>query len=290
MENTVGAVIVLYNPVFEDLKNAIDKLYPQVDTICLVDNSSDDNSNKIKILEKINYIPLCENNGIAKAQNIGIRYLQEKGCQFILFCDQDSSCEEGLVEKLVSMYLNLEENGYNISVVGPTPYNKNTLKGYTDRKEDITDVFETTVDGQHYHIQERFTIPSSYSLARATTFNEVGYMEEDLFIDGVDFEWCWRTRFYYNRKAYRVGELKFAHLFGEDTNLPINRSTSFRLYYQYRNFIRLARREYMPAYWKRKNLIKYIMKFFAYSIFLYPRFENFKQILKGITDGIKSHP
>ena len=282
----IGVVIVLYNPAIEELNATLDRLQSQVDQICLVDNSSVDNGGKININNKVNYIPIKENVGIAKAQNIGIKYLQKVKMDFILFCDQDSSCEKGLVEKLVSIYLNLEIKGYNIAVIGPTPYNKNTSENYPEPNGVVIDNFDISV-GNIYHILERYYIPSSYSLARATTFNIVGFMEEDLFIDGVDFEWCWRARYYNNKVSYRVCELKFAHFFGEETNLPINKSSSFRLYYQYRNYIRLSKRKYTPFFWKRNNFVKFIVKFFVYSLLLSPRIDNFTRIVKGIIDGIK---
>ena len=43
----LGAIIVFYNPDFSVSSKAIEALLPQVDEICIIDNSPVDNANRI---------------------------------------------------------------------------------------------------------------------------------------------------------------------------------------------------------------------------------------------------
>ncbi len=61
-------------------------------------------------------------------------------------------------------------------------------------------------------------------------------------------------------------------------------SSSFRIYYQYRNFIYLSKKKYVPTYWKLNNAVKYFIKVFYLPIFVSKSY--FKQICKGVKDGI----
>lgn len=285
-ENKIGAIIVLYNPLFEYLNISINRLLPQVDLICLIDNSSVDNHEKFVADEKIKYLPLFENVGIAKAQNIGIRYLEKNNFDFVLFSDQDSRCDDGMVQNLFDVYTVLENEGYKIAAIGPTPINEHTSKPYITNQNNIK-TFEVTTINRKYKVLEMFSIISSYSLVRVSLYKEIGYLDEKLFIDGVDDEWCWRARYYNKRASYMVRNLVFSHFQGEDTKLPIKKPSPFRAYWQFRNFLILVRLPQTPRYWILRNIKKFSIKLFAYPILLTPRYDYLKNILKGIRDGIK---
>ncbi|MCV5604459.1 glycosyltransferase, partial [Escherichia coli] len=65
-------------------------------------------------IEKVHLICLGRNEGIAKAQNIGIRYSLEKGAEKIIFFDQDSRIRNEFIKKL-SCYMDNE----NAKIAGP---------------------------------------------------------------------------------------------------------------------------------------------------------------------------
>ena len=278
----IGAIIVLYNPDFELLKNGLDALLPQIDKICLIDNSSVDNSHKIPLCDKINYIPLMENKGIAIAQNIGIRYFEKAGFEYVVFSDQDSVATENVVSSLAQNYESLSKS-YNIAAIGPQPINRKTQKSYV-KKSIIKETIEN--NGKSYY--KVYSIVSSFSLVKLSTFSVVGYMEEELFIDGVDDEWCWRAHDKAKLDTFVVCDLQFSHFQGCDESVSYKKSTPFRSYYQFRNFIRLLNRRYVPKYWKCMNLVKFSVKTFYYPLFVAPRKEYIKAIFAGIKDGIRT--
>lgn len=285
----IGVVVVLYNPDITQTSHALDILLPQVDKICIVDNS-EHSIQHIFQHNKIEYIPLYRNVGIAKAQNTGIEYIKKQYCDYILFSDQDSIANSDTVKKLVDTYNTLKNNNIKIGGIGTRAINRLTGKPYTSKSKE----YGTTIIKCKHDVERNITrcsyIRSSISLITSRDFEEVGLFDESLFIDGVDNEWCWRAA----KQGYRFFIAEDAiinHKLGEGDHKVGNReiaiSSPFRIYYQFRNYLWLCRRNYVPTWWKRKHLIKYTIKALYYPLFISPRMQYAKQIMRGIRDGLK---
>lgn len=282
-----GAIIVLYNPDESLLVMALKSLSVQVDEVCIVDNSKESHAALLVSFLNVHYIFLGENRGIAAAQNVGIRYLMQCGFDYVLFSDQDSIAPDRLVECLLRTYLALETKGFPVATIGPQAINRATGKEYTN-KANIKRTYNKTELNLDYDIWEVYGIISSFSLTKLSNFNQIGLFEEALFIDGVDEEWCWRAEHMKGFLSYKVVGLFFSHFQGEGKTGRFlkKRSTPFRSYYQFRNFIILSKRPYTPAFWKWKNLGKFFVKFFYYPCCVAPRGAFLKAILRGCRDGI----
>lgn len=284
-EKKIGSVIVLYNPDLTVLSELISQISMQVDKIVLIDNSHlPQISDELRKDSKIHYSHLGGNKGIAYAQNEGIKYLESQDIDYVIFFDQDSIPPEDLVDKLYSSYKNLLALIPNIGALGARPFNRGENKKY-----------EATVM-KGYKINERITevneIISSASFVPINNFSDIGYMDESLFIDGVDHEWCWRAKKIKNLRFFIVEDALLSHQVGEGDRYflfrKISISTPFRTYYQFRNLFILLRKDYTPTYWKISSIVKYSIKLFYYPIFISPRYEYLKNIFKGISDGVKS--
>lgn len=281
----IGAIIVLYNPDFKLLFKGLDALLPQVDEACIIDNSSVDNNYMFLGYNKINYIPLNKNVGIATAQNIGIKHFICKKFDYIIFSDQDSVASEGLISELLFVFESLANNNIKVAALGPMPINRVTAKPYIT-STNIKEIFSKGKICDNYSLYEMYSIISSFSIIKLDSFELVGTLEDNLFIDGVDDEWGWRAFYKGGLRSFIVYELTFSHFQGSDNNVIYKKSTPFRSYFQFRNFIVLLKRSYVPFYWKRRNLIKFMIKLFYYPLFVSPRLNYLKEILKGIKDGI----
>lgn len=283
----IGAIVVLFNPDFNVTNKALESLILQVDKVCIVDNSLSDNSNYINNLDNIEYIPLRKNIGIAAAQNIGIDYFTKKNYDYVVFSDQDSIAPDNLISELFKAFKDLQSKGFKIAAVGPLPINRETSQPYIT-KPNIKRIYNAEIWGLNYDVYEMHSIISSLSLIKIDTFSKIGLFEEDLFIDGVDDEWCWRATHLEQLNSFIVPKLIFSHYQGTDNNIRLikKKSTPFRTYYQFRNFIILFKRPYTPKYWKRLNLIKFIIKSFYYPCFISPRLSYLKAILRGCKDGL----
>ncbi len=280
-------VLVLYNPSREIVTKTIDAIVNQVDFVWISDNTpggSDFWKNEGGITAgKVKYAKMNGNVGIAKAQNEGVKYAIEKGYEYIYFLDQDSISPNGIVEGLVNSLAEIESRGINVGGVGPLPYNRETGKPY---KTDIVGNLEG--DNDIYEVKD---LMNSASLIKTDLFREVGLMDEWLFIDGVDYELCWRAAHMAGFRFFINNSLYLSHKLGEGDKkilgASLKISTPFRTYYQFRNYIYLSSKRYVPKSWKVTNGLKYIAKYFFFPIFCKPRMQYFKRINKGIADGIR---
>ena len=89
----IGAVVVLYNPSKEEIQN-INTYKNKVAHTVIIDNSDENNraliDNIVSINSNITYYSEQNNLGLAKAFNLGIDILYQKGCQWALLFDADS--------------------------------------------------------------------------------------------------------------------------------------------------------------------------------------------------------
>lgn len=282
LNKKVGICIVLYNPDIAYIVKGLQSLVSFVNHIVLIDNSEKNNG---AILETFNhrniqYYNLGSNQGIAKAQNIGIRKLLKLNIDDILFLDQDSHLEKESFYELLKSKEILEKQHFKIGGIGPKPINERTNEEYSGRI-----IKGKPVDDSIYEFKE---LISSGTLISKGIFQDVGLFEESLFIDGVDHEWCWRA----SKRGYRFFICTLAslnHNLGEGDKkiLGINFKVPkpIRTYYQYRNFFRLIKRGYVPVYWKISNLVKYIIKAPVYILLFENKKEYLFYISKGVFDG-----
>lgn len=225
---------------------------------------------------------MLTNVGIARAQNIGIKYFINQKFSYILFLDQDSIPDTNLLSFLIDDLDFLQKQSILVGAIGPRPINrenKQEYRGSIKKGKFITQ-----------NITEVTEIISSASLVPIKHYEEIGLLEESLFIDGVDHEWCWRAKKISNLRFFISEKAQLSHKLGEGDRFFIFRNiaipTPFRTYYQFRNYLILIRRDYVPLYWKLSNGIKYLIKFFYYPLFLKNGKDYFSNMVRGIKDGV----
>lgn len=287
-QNKIGAIVVLYKPDINAIKVNLQLLAQQVEILLVVDNSSENNIRFIPTCENITYIPLMHNVGIAAAQNEGIRNLTKYDLDYVLFSDQDSTPESDTAEKLLLAFRLIKNLGIKVAATGTTSINVTTGNPYPPKTPE-GEYFRLNGYDNVMHAKQCDAIPSSISLLELEVIKEIGGFDESLFIDGVDYEWCWRAAMK-GYHVYCVKEAPIKHMLGEGDHVLHGRhiaiSSPFRCYYQYRNYLWLLNRDYVPTWWKRKHLFKYMVKFFYYPLFSKPHLPYITNMLKGISDGI----
>ncbi len=277
--NRIGVVIIVFHPNARLLESKLKKLGNDV-AVVVVDNTPNETIN----IEQANitYIPLYENTGIANAQNVGIGNLLERGCTHVVFFDQDSDFTEIYVRSIVDEYERISSVRKNLFLLGPTVINKTNGEEYRS-------VIHSDKKADQGFIEKREII-SSGSCVSVDKLNQVGVMDTRLFIDYVDFEHCWRA----NSKGYVCGitrnvtlphkvgnnELHFPHGYRVIISAP------FRYYYQYRNWLWLCRKGYVPRQWKINTCIKFMSRiiYFPFVVNEWKAIE--KNMFKGIHDGL----
>jgi rhamnosyltransferase len=281
MSENVFSVLVLYNASQSEADLAVQKSVELGTKVVVCNNSTDDiKVNNTGVLKTFNF---GDNLGIAKAQSIGMHWAFNKGADFVLQMDQDSEPEFDLLNKLMSCYAQLTANGYNVGLVGAQDFDKDT------KEVSLAKINKGKAILEPEYISVSSVI-SSGSLIPKKAYKSIGGMDDDLFIDAVDFEFCWRLK----SAGYLVvknNQALLSHKLGDGKQtilgfMNVTVCSPIRHYYQFRNIIILIRRNYVPLYWKCSSTIKLLFKFFIYPLTLPNGFSRFKYMFKGTIDGI----
>lgn len=275
----VGIVIVLYNPDVEHVNTIINQFSSPEWVVAVVDNSA--SSTELKLPENGHYIHCKSNIGIAAAQNAGLKYVFGSKADYAFLLDQDSMFDQNTAETLYRQFRQLE-NDTRIAAIGPSvlcQFSERVQRGKLQRGHAIND--ETI---------EVMQIIASGMLLSKDAFAAVGDKETGLFIDGVDHEWCWRAR----KEGWKVFQSLAAcmpHKQGDARvklfGLTFKKGAPMRLYYQFRNICILARRSYVPLYWKCRHVcaipLRYVVNRFCFD----EGAVRGAMMIQGLKDGFK---
>ncbi|WP_246217355.1 glycosyltransferase family 2 protein [Paraburkholderia panacisoli] len=239
--------------------------------------------------DRIIYIANGANLGIATAINQGVTRLIDAGCVSALIFDQDSEPSAQLIEALPRT-LDVElRHRTRVALVGPA-YEDARLGGVAPfvrfgylKLQRVAPVGTRPIDVD-------FLI-SSGSCINLAAWSDIGPMEDELFIDFVDLEWCIRAR----SKGYAVlgaPGLRLAHSLGGEPVVIFGRTypshSPVRHYYMFRNAIALIKRSYIPWSWKSTELVKLPVRLAIYGLFMHPRARHFGMAMLGIWHGLTS--
>lgn len=276
----VAALIVTYNPDVKLLKKNIKATSANVgDNYLIVDNGS---KNLIEILNTVGkkrVLSLDTNKGIAAAQNAGFRRLQAQSYDWVLLLDQDSVIPEDLVQRMTAM---------------------------SQFKQSDTGIIAAAFNSHSYVNQgviEKKNVIASGGLIKVNAWCESGGMDDELFIDFVDFDFDARV-LACGYKIYQNTEIVMQHEIGNTIYAPIrghllhlgayhgyfSDHSPIRIYYFYKNFI-IVHRRYPEYFNEPKGLFRLSVSRLR-EIFLYqrPRGKKFRAAFRGIKDGMRYDP
>ncbi|HWG66662.1 MAG TPA: glycosyltransferase family 2 protein [Rhodanobacteraceae bacterium] len=288
----VCAVLVTHRPELAVLAEQLAALAPQVGHVVLVDNASPDPAFRAFCAAhpEVQVLALPENRGLAHALNAGIeraRALADASC--VLLMDQDSVPSPRMVQELGAMLAKLAMRG-KVAAVGPR---------FRDARESADAPFvrirfpfnrKLRCDGHCAEIRCDFLI-SSGSLIPLTVLDDVGGMDDALFIDNVDLDWCFRA-VAAGYALYGVCAAGLGHRLGDARRrIPGLRRgivvhTPRRLFYMMRNRVLLYRRAYTPRRWIAQDVPRLVAKFLLFALLIAPRRKNVRCMLAGLRAGI----
>lgn len=289
--NSIAAIVVTYNPVVSDLNIFLLNLSSQVDKIIIVDNASKNINELLDFQEKIPNIVFIKNNdneGLAFAQNQGVRYVKDiLNFEFLMVFDQDSNVDDNFVSSLYEGYLELKEAGNSVAAVGPVYYDAKTNELYPATK--YVGPFIKRIEPSFEPVEVTFIIASG-SLIPVKMFDEVGIMNEDFFIDYIDVEWCLRAKSK-GFGSYMVPKAKMIHTIGDNRMNLFGRKISIhsplRRYYLIRNSFIISKLNYIPFGYKLRELVFNLLRFFIFILISENKKEVLKFSLQGFHDGVK---
>jgi len=293
----VHGIVVTYHPEPEKLSVLIDAVDQQVERIVIVDNGSTEMRNWLRetaVRRGCDLRELDHNVGVAAAHNVGIATARAGGADAVLLLDQDSLPAPDMVAALRLALGELVAAGERIAAVGPCHIDQRTKTqspfirfGFlaNDHLYCASTRPESTIRCDH--------LITSGSLIPIAALDDIGELEEDLFIDNVDTEWCFRAL----AKGYHlfgVCSAQMSHGVGEtllDTWLPFSRAVvvhaPLRLYYITRNHMLLYQRSYAPSTWILQDVPRLAFKSVLFATSVKPRSRNLSMIVKGLWDGVR---
>lgn len=267
----LAGVVVLYHPddsVYSNILTYVDEL----DVLYVVDNTdlprtSDEEQrviSKISMLKNVKYKAFGENLGISCAINYAI-----KCCQFykyLLTMDQDSSFEPGDVHRYKERLEKMNRSDIAVFAV----------REGGDRRSIEPDKFEKRVI-------------TSGSIMDLDITRKIGGLDEKLFIDSVDFEYCYRAakngykilRFGDIVLNHHLGEMRVIKKWGGQHILHVHDAT--RRYYITRNNIYLLKKYPRRNFSKAKKIFKDLRLILLYDN---DKGSKLRAWIYGIKDGI----
>jgi rhamnosyltransferase len=288
----VCAVLVTHRPDLDILAAALDAVRAQVGALVIVDNASGDP----RLRELCSAHPdlvldsLPENRGLAAALNVGIVHARSMPrCTHVLLLDQDSVPDDGMVGALCST-LDHRAGREKVAAVGPRFHDPR-------ERRDAPFVRIRFPFNRKLHCAEGspaircdFLITSG-CLIPLTVLDDIGAMDEALFIDNVDMDWSLRARAA-GYALYGVCAARMRHSLGASRRrIPgvprgIVVHPPGRLYYMMRNRTLLYRRAYTPRAWIAQDVPRLLVKLALFSIVVGPRRENLRHMLAGLRAGL----
>lgn len=249
----IGAVIALYNPSIELLKNSIKSYINSVDQIFLIDNS-DSHTHLDISSEKITHIRIGENIGIAAALNIGLDLCRKYNLQYIITMDQDTIFFPAI-------------DSYPIEL-----FDENTLALYP------------SIISECGQIQSCRPIQSG-AIFSLKVLARIGNFCEKYFIDYVDYE-IFKRGTTSGLKVLNVPNIFIKQKNGEKYTGKLlfwkyryTFSSPLRMYYQTRNAI-----DYIIKYQDYAQILIFIKLILKILLVSNNKKERIKYFIKGIND------
>ena len=266
---SIALVVITYEPASHAL-GTFEKLIQSVRCRLIIDNSERDEDRSLVATvaqrTNTNLIANPRNMGIGTAINQAIAWADNLNITWLLFFDQDTKLTrpDPLIPYLDILYH--DQDSKNVAGIG--------LVTSSDHRS------------QEGAIETDALITSGCFL-RVSALRQVGGAWEELFIDGVDIELCWRLRTYEWRLIainhpgiqHSIGTGRPVQIFGRD--LFVTDHPPIRRFYSARNRILIAQRHKVSVRWYlliRDDIVA--------LLFEYNRFRKLLAVLLGVWHGL----
>jgi|APSaa5957512535_1039671.scaffolds.fasta_scaffold62849_2 rhamnosyltransferase len=277
-------VTVTYNPDFDILIQSLSSISNQVDRVYVIDNGSLSPFHDRLSFDNVSFYSLGDNFGIGYAQNYGMNLALDLEPDFIMLSDQDTIYPKHYCSTMSDSLLSHSE----ACVVAPLFEDARSKKVTEFFPENTYFLTKFRPKSGYYYISQAI---ASGMFIRVSSLKEIGIMNEDLFIDWVDFEWCWRATFY----GYRIllnSDVKVLHYLGDSTlDSPfgsLEMRSPLRHYYITRNAFFLSLYcNYLP-YPKRFTLFVRSLRYLVgFPVLCNPHVENLKLVCLAFFHGLR---
>jgi rhamnosyltransferase len=288
----VLAVAVTYNPDSDLLGQVLQSVAAQVQGIVVVDNGSA-NAGKVRDIASATGSQVIQNKqnlGIAAAQNRGVAIARAEGYSHILLLDQDTILAPDVVADLSKNLIALEKELGGVAAIGPAYYELNSQRQTRAYRANGFRLSRLSLKDRDHPVESDFIIASG-SLIPLSVLETVGGFKDDLFIDLVDVEWCFRARIA-GYKSFLSPSATVDHRLGTGTTglgsrrIAVHAPT--RNYFWVRNALWLARQHITPLAWKLYFISRSLGFLVAYTTLVDKRTLRLQLICRGMWDSFNN--
>ncbi|WP_444210315.1 glycosyltransferase [Dialister succinatiphilus] len=270
----LAGVVTLYHPDKAVISN-IETYSNDLDFLYVLDNTENSVKEISKWTEKkphTRYFWMGGNMGISYALNFALKQAQGK-YEYLLTMDQDSAFDEGMI----------------------TQYKKDVEEMEREYPNKIG-MYSINYDRTRIPIQNNYRLQSiaitSGSIIPVNSSLAIGGFDENLFIDDVDSEFCYRLRrngrliveFPYILLNHTIGNQTFLNFFGK--RIVVYNHGAIRKYYIIRNRIYVLKKYPEVRLIYLAKLVSTIAKVILAED---NKLKKMKYISRGIYDGIKGN-
>lgn len=229
----------------------------------------------------IELIENADNLGLARALNQGIERVFSSGADYVMLLDQDSRPPARMLGDLLERADGFATGGQALGCIGPRPIDRKAISvgenGVTNRG--TRPVASVLTSGQ--------VIPRS-------AYDRVGGMWNELFIDNIDHEWCFRARAS-GLTVLMACDVPMPHDLGDALVGPpglqrILHRNPFRHYHIVRNTLWVQRCGHAPLAWRLVELARLAYRLPLYVFATTDRRTSLSSVVRGLRDGIAGPP
>ena len=269
--NQFAAGIVTFNPNIQRLKQNLEAIWQNdsIDYLIIVDNHSDNITDILQLVgdnPAISLVCLSENKGIAFALNQICQRAIKRGYAWTATLDQDSILEEKAIDSFRTF-----TQSQDLGIICPRIEDRN-----------MGTLYAKTTQGYEY-IERCIT---SGNLVNLKAWQTIGGYHEEMFIDGVDFDYCLRLK----EAGYRIlrnnatcliqeiGHGQRGKILGH--SVAILNHSPIRLYYMTRNYLYIGKKHLQMKYWT----MEVIKRIFIVLKYENNRKEKMRYVFLGFQD------
>ncbi len=282
----IAAVVVSYHPDAAALAALLTRLAEQVAMVVVVDNAS---PQAPVVPAGMQLIRLAQNLGIGAAQNIGMRTALQAGAQQLLLLDQDSLPQAGMVAALQAALQAAAAAGLRPAAAGPLILDeRGRSEGFVRFRHGRYQALMPPAGASWIDCD---LLIASGTLIPAAALQAIGDMDEALFIDKVDTDWCLRAAAAgwqligvpAARLQHRLGQRQVNLWFLGWRQLAIH--APFRYYYMWRNGLLLRRLPQATPAWKSADRRQLLSLLLYFGLLAPGRWARLRMMARGLLDG-----
>lgn len=274
MNPRIRPVVVLFHPGESDIASLLELArrgwHPVV-----VSNGADAGQLETLRAAGIDLIDNAANLGLAHALNQGIAQVFASGASYVMLLDQDTRPPATLMDELLSRAEGFGAGGGKLACIGPRPVDRKAAEG----------VVPTTAA-----LRSVQTIITSGKLIPRSAFEQIGGMWNELFIDYIDHEWCFRARAH-GFDVLMAEDVAMPHDLGDAAVGPrgherILHRSPVRHYHLIRNALWMRHCAHVPRGWRLAELARLAYRIPTFLAASTDRARSLSEIRRGLRDGL----